>query len=102
GSYNSAPSWSPQGDLIAFVHGGGGKFRIAVMDANGGRMRVMTDSWMDESPVWSPNGRVILFSRQVGNLTRLYTIDVTGHNERPVPMEAGIDASDPSWSPLVR
>ncbi|MBF0158491.1 MAG: Tol-Pal system beta propeller repeat protein TolB [Magnetococcales bacterium] len=102
GSYNSAPSWSPQGDLIAFVHGGGGKFRIAVMDANGGRMRVMTDSWMDESPVWSPNGRVILFSRQVGNLTRLYTIDVTGHNERAVPMESGIDASDPSWSPLVR
>jgi TolB protein len=102
GPYNSAPAWSPTGDLIAFVHGGGGKFRIALIPPGGGRMRVITDSWMDESPTWSPNGRTILFSRQSGSLSRLYTVDVSGHNERPVPMEPGVSASDPTWSPVLR
>ncbi len=102
GSYNAAPAWSPRGDLIAFVKGGGGKFRIAVTDPYGKRVKVLTESWMDESPTWSPNGRVILFSRQKGDHTKLYTIDLTGHNERPVAMEKGLDGSDPSWSPLIR
>ncbi|MBF0589780.1 MAG: Tol-Pal system protein TolB [Magnetococcales bacterium] len=102
GSYNAAPAWSPRGDLIAFVKGGGGKFRIGVITPEGKRMRVLTDSWMDESPTWSPNGRVILFSRQRGDHTKLYTIDLTGHNERSVNLSKDLNGSDPSWSPLIR
>ncbi|MBF0369189.1 MAG: Tol-Pal system protein TolB [Magnetococcales bacterium] len=102
GRYNAAPSWSPRGDKIAFVKGGSGHFRIATTDPEGRHTKVLTNSWMDESPTWSPNGRVILFSRQNGNHTRLYTIDLTGHNERLVPLEKGLDGSDPSWSPLIR
>ncbi|MBF0624993.1 MAG: Tol-Pal system protein TolB [Magnetococcales bacterium] len=102
GQYNAAPAWSPRGDLIAFVQGGRGKFRIAVTDPDGRRVRTLTDSWMDESPAWSPNGRVILFSRQRGDRTQLYTIDLTGHNERLVPIGDGLGGSDPSWSPLIR
>ncbi|MEO5349750.1 MAG: Tol-Pal system beta propeller repeat protein TolB [Magnetococcus sp. YQC-3] len=101
GNYNAAPAWSPRGDLIAFVHGGGGRFRIAVITPDGKNMRVLTDSWMDESPTWSPNGRVILFSRQEGSRSQLYSIDLTGYNERLVPV-GGSDGSDPSWSPLIR
>ncbi|MGN7611387.1 Tol-Pal system beta propeller repeat protein TolB [Magnetococcales bacterium HHB-1] len=102
GAYNAAPTWSPRGDLIAFVKGQSKKFRIAVINPEGKRERILTDSWMDESPTWSPNGRVILFSRQSRDKTRLYTIDLTGHNERQVPLAAGIGGSDPSWSPLIR
>lgn len=103
GEYNAAPAWSPRGDLITYVSAAGGKFRIAVTDPEGRRVRYLTDSWMDESPVWSPNGRVILFSRQEGDHTRLFTVDLTGYNNIPVPMsEAGVDASYPSWSPLIR
>lgn len=102
GRYNAAPSWSPRGDLIAYVQGGNGGFRIALIDPDGKKHRTLTDSWMDESPTWSPNGRVILFSRQKGDQTRLYTIDLTGHNELQVTMEGEQDASDPTWSPLLR
>ena len=102
GSYNTAPAWSPRGDLIAFVHGGKGRFRIAVISPKGKNMRLLTDSWMDESPAWSPNGRVILFSRQKGSRSQLYSIDLTGYNERLVPVGAGQEGSDPSWSPLIR
>ncbi|MBF0620630.1 MAG: Tol-Pal system beta propeller repeat protein TolB, partial [Magnetococcales bacterium] len=102
GRYNAAPAWSPRGDWIAFVKGGNKKFRIAVIAPDGRYERALTNSWMDESPTWSPNGRVILFSRQSGDHTHLYTIDLTGHNERRVPLGDNLDASDPSWSPLIR
>ena len=104
GSYNAAPSWSPRGDLIAFVHGGKGQFRIAVIDPGGKQMRILTDSWMDESPTWSPNGRVVLFSRQTkgSHRSQLYTIDLTGHNERVISWQGSEGASDPSWSPRIR
>ncbi|MEO5346915.1 MAG: Tol-Pal system beta propeller repeat protein TolB [Magnetococcus sp. YQC-9] len=103
GNYNAAPSWSPRGDLIAFVKGGGGGFGISVINPQGNQERALTSSWMDESPAWAPNGRVIAFTREgQGRKSKLYTIDLTGQNERIVPMDADIQASDPSWSPLIR
>ncbi|MBF0181609.1 MAG: Tol-Pal system protein TolB [Magnetococcales bacterium] len=103
GNYNAAPSWSPRGDLIAYVKGGGGAFGIAVINPQGNQGRNLTSSWMDESPAWAPNGRVIAFTREIqGKGSRLYTIDLTGYNERAVPMDPDINASDPSWSPLLK
>ena len=102
GPYNAAPAWSPRGDYIAYVRGGDRRFRIAIIDPNGNKSRILTDSWMDESPSWAPNGRVILFSRQSGNSTRLYTIDLTGHNERLMKLGEKLSGSDPSWSPLIQ
>lgn len=103
GKYNSAPAWSPRGDLIAFVKGGSNGFGIAVINPQGNQEQILTNSWMDESPAWAPNGRVIAFTREIqGKGSRLYTIDLTGHNERIVPMDPDIRASDPSWSPLIR
>ncbi|MBF0190464.1 MAG: Tol-Pal system protein TolB [Magnetococcales bacterium] len=102
GKYNAAPSWSPRGDLIAFVKGGSGGFGISVINPQGNQERALTSSWMDESPAWAPNGRVIAFTRESqGKGSKLYTIDLTGQNERIVPMDADIRASDPSWSPLI-
>ncbi|MBF0339917.1 MAG: Tol-Pal system protein TolB [Magnetococcales bacterium] len=103
GNYNAAPAWSPRGDLIAYVKGGGGSFGISVINPQGNQDRTLTSSWMDESPAWAPNGRVIAFTREAqGRKSRLYTIDLTGQNERIVPMEPDIQASDPSWSPLIK
>ncbi|MEO5332494.1 MAG: Tol-Pal system beta propeller repeat protein TolB [Magnetococcus sp. YQC-5] len=103
GNYNAAPAWSPRGDLIAFVKGGGGRFGISVINPQGNQERALTSSWMDESPAWAPNGRVIAFTRENhGRRSQLYTIDLTGFNERKVPMDPDIQASDPSWSPTIR
>jgi TolB protein len=102
GPYNAAPAWSPRGDYIAYVRGGSRRFRIAVIDPEGKKSRILTDSWMDESPSWAPNGRVILFSRQISSQTQLYTIDLTGHNERLMKLGGKLNGSDPSWSPLIQ
>ena len=100
GNY-STPVWSPRGDYIAFTKQGGGQFYIGVIRPDGSGERLLTSSYLDEGPSWSPNGRVIIFTRQDrGGRSRLHSIDVTGYNERVVPTPG--DASDPTWSPLLR
>ncbi len=96
----ASPVWSPRGDLIAFTRIVGGRFRIAVIRPDGSGERLLTDSWQDEGPSWSPNGRVILFTRtERGGRSQLRSIDLTGRNDRRIPTP--LDASDPSWGPLL-
>lgn len=99
GNYGT-PVWSPRGDYIAFTKQSGG-FHIGVIRPDGTGERLLTTSFMDEGPSWSPNGRVIVFNRaERGGRTRLYSIDITGYNERLIPTPG--DASDPTWSPILK
>ncbi|MCP4356069.1 MAG: Tol-Pal system protein TolB [Proteobacteria bacterium] len=99
-----APVWSPRGDVIAFVKQLEGKFHIGVIeideDGNGGEERLLTEGFLDESPTWAPNGRVIIFARQVGDKNSLYAVDLTGYNLHEI--KTNTNASDPSWSRLVK
>ncbi len=93
-------SWSPRGDMIAFVKQHQGGFYLGVMREDGSGERLLTTGGVIDMPSWSPNGRVILFSRQEGNgVKRLHTIDLTGHNERV--LDTPTDAESGSWSPLL-
>ncbi|MGB3378093.1 MAG: Tol-Pal system protein TolB, partial [Allopontixanthobacter sediminis] len=100
GGRAATPEWSPRGDQIAFTHIAG-DFRIAVMNPGGGGLRFLTDSWQDEAPTWAPNGRIIQFFRTERNSgrTSLWQVDLTGRNERR--LETPVDASDPSWGPIL-
>ena len=101
------PVWSPRGDLIAFTKLHKGKFFIGVMRTDGTGERLLTENFYQEAPSWSPNGRLIIFYRETktdekgeGFSANLWSIDLTGYNERLVKTET--DASDPSWSSLLR
>ena len=101
------PVWSPRGDLIAFTKLHKGKFYIGVMRTDGSGERLLTENFYQEAPSWSPNGRVLIFYRETktdekgeGFSTKLWSIDLTGYNERLV--DTSTDASDPSWSSLLR
>jgi len=101
------PVWSPRGDLIAFTKLHKGKFYIGVMRTDGKGERLLTENFYQEAPSWAPNGRVIIFYRETktskkgeGFSAKLWSIDLTGYNERLVETET--DASDPSWSSLLR
>jgi TolB protein len=101
------PVWSPRGDLIAFTKLHKGRFFIGVMRTDGTGERLLTENFYQEAPSWSPNGRVIIFYRETktdkkgsGFSAKLWSIDLTGYNERLVKTET--DASDPSWSPLLK
>jgi len=101
------PVWSPRGDLIAFTKLHKKNFYIGVMRTDGTGERLLTENYYQEAPSWSPNGRVLIFYRETksndkgeGFSAKLWSIDLTGYNERMVETET--DASDPSWSSLLR
>ena len=94
------PEWSPRGDQIAFTRIAG-DFNIAVMNPQGGNIRVLTDAWHDEAPTWAPNGRIIQFFRTArgSGETSIWQVDLTGENERRLQTPVG--ASDPAWGPIL-
>jgi Tol biopolymer transport system component len=60
-----APSWSPNGQQIAYESNESGAFGIWVTDANGSSQMKLTSKpgFEDFLPSWSPDGKRILFSR---------------------------------------
>jgi dipeptidyl aminopeptidase/acylaminoacyl peptidase len=83
---DSDPEWSPDGKQIAFETSNGEKYffyanqKIAVVDANGGTPRVVSDAF-DEDPNllrWSPEG--IYFSGLQKMSSSLYLLDLASGN----------------------
>lgn len=106
GTY-ATPVWSPLGDLIAFTIRCNDQFFIGVMRPDGSNERILTKGdYMVEGPEWAPNGRLLTYYRQSRRdrqgkaQVNLYTIHVSGEHEQW--LRTTTDASDPSWSPLIR
>jgi Tol biopolymer transport system component len=87
------PSWSPDGEKIAF-HGGG----IFVMDRNG-RNRIQL-SPKGRHPDWSPDGRKIAFYSNLHNIAQqdIYVMNADGANIVRVTNHPKSDRL-PAWSP---
>jgi len=62
------PAWSPDGRRIAFQRSG----EIAVVDADGSNLRVLTSVDGAVEPAWSPDSRSIVFSRELYGGLRAY------------------------------
>jgi Tol biopolymer transport system component/predicted Ser/Thr protein kinase len=97
---NSSPSFSPNGDLIAFRSGrdGGGIF---IMGATGESIRRLTDFGFD--PAWSPDGKEVLLATEgISNpygrntTSKLIAVNVQTGAKRTVFEGDGVQ---PSWSP---
>ena len=63
-SSNKNPSWSPDGQRIAFMSRRDGNWEIYVMDVDGNNQRNLTNSpeAVDAVPQWSPDGQKIAFT----------------------------------------
>ena len=87
------PSWSPDGEKIAF-HGGG----IFVMDRNG-RNRIQL-SPKGRHPDWSPDGTKIAFYSNLHNIVQqdIYVMNADGANIVRVTNHPKSDRL-PAWSP---
>jgi hypothetical protein len=60
---NSAPEWSPNGSMIAYLHQAGKRRDIWVMAADGSNKHAVTTSGrVTMGPAWSPDGTRIAFA----------------------------------------
>ena len=97
------PSWSPDGERIAFVSDRKGdleNYEIYVMDADGGNPQNLTNNRAhDSSPSWSPDGERIAFSSdRKGNWENvdIYVMEADGGNLQNLTNSPHADVR-PAW-----
>ena len=101
GDYNARASISPDGTRIAMAHGRGNEYRIAVLDTDSGRVRILTPGVLDESPSFAPNGSMILYATREGPRGVLSAVSVDGNVRQRLILTEG-DVREPAWSPVIR
>ena len=101
---NSAGSWSPDGQRLAFVVYAEGDQELNVFNVNTReverRVRVRGVGSIQD-PAWSPDGRSIAFAGLAGGISDIYVLDLA--SERVDQLTTGREAElQPAWSPDSR
>jgi Tol biopolymer transport system component len=90
-----APSWSPDGTLIAYMSTHDGNWEVYTLKPEGSMVRRCTvNPSEDVMPTWAPNGSAILFESNRDGNWGLYLMEPDGSNQRKV-LDLGPD--HPSW-----
>lgn len=88
------PSWSPDGQRIAFTC----SFKICVMNANGSAPRQLTGGSLEGNPAWSPDSRQITFTSHRDGNAEIYMMNGDGSQPRNLTNHSA-DDQHPTWSP---
>jgi tol-pal system beta propeller repeat protein TolB len=95
-----SPSWSPDGNRIAFSSSKDEpRAEVYVCNADGSHTQRLTHlrgGAGADRPVWSPDGKQIAFSSFVGKLPEIFVVDIDGSEPKKLTGGGGIS---PSWSP---
>jgi Tol biopolymer transport system component len=85
GCFDTSPAWSPNGRLLAFIHGqAGSESRLSVVRGDGTGLRQPTQPV--GQPVWAPNGRLFSF---IGDEDGLYRVGADGARRQVTSRPAG-------------
>jgi Tol biopolymer transport system component len=98
-AFDASPAWAPDGRHIAFESTEDGKRAIWVMQADGLRLRRLTDdNGADSAPAWSPDGSRIAFMSDRDGNQEIYVIAEDGTGSRRLTDNPAADGY-PAWSP---
>jgi TolB protein len=100
GNYNARARISPDGKSIVMIHRQSDTFHIAWQDLATGNMRILTETWLDESPSIAPNGAMLIYATQHDNKGVLAVVSMDAGVKFRLPSQQG-DVREPSWSPFV-
>lgn len=99
-SHSRAPSWSPDGEQLAFMTEVGSNWQLAIVDVNSGLHREITTGAPDKRfPVWSPDGELIAYNTlsSTGAVDQIWVVEPSGENARRLTGEG--QNGRPAWSP---
>ena len=103
GGYATSPSWSPNGQFLAFAWnrkygpGAPGGQDIYIMDVASHRWIQLThDAGRNDFPTWSPDGRHIAFQREGDGGSQIWTMLADGTDQQA--LTHGGSFSQPNWS----
>jgi TolB protein len=94
-----SPSWSPDGQSLAYVSFEGRLPTVYVQELKTGeRRRVSARAGVNQAPAWSPDGKklALTLSTRDGNLD-VYTLDLASQALTRITDDPGID-TEPQWS----
>src|SRR2546428_1672741 len=97
---DTTPTWSPTGDLIAFVSTREVKPEVYVMNADGSDQRQLTSSPLgmgSSAPAWSPGGWHIAFVTGAIGVSQISIMNADGTGQRR--LVSGGWNMRPAWSP---
>ena len=98
GDYNARPRVSPDGKSLVMVHRSNGVFHIASQDIASGNMRILTETYLDESPSIAPNGAMLLYATQHNKRGVLGAVSMDAGVKFRLPSTEG-DVREPAWAP---
>ncbi len=98
-SINTSPSYSPDGQKIAFTSDRSGSPQIYVMDANGNNpQQISSNNGSYTTPSWSPKNNYIAFTKAAsGEGFSIGVMRLDGSDERLIAN--GYLVEGPSWAP---
>jgi TolB protein len=97
-----SPSWSPDGQQIAFASRRADNWDLYLMRADGSYLRRLTeDPAYDGEPAWSPDGNRIAFTSSRDGDLNIYVLDVASAAVQRVTDDPAADYQ-PGWAPDSR
>lgn len=93
-----SPTWSPDGQQLAYVSFEGNRAGIWVQDLGGSRYQLTAFPGVNGAPAWSPDGEQIAVALSKGENPNIHVIDLDSRDVRQLTHERGID-TEPDWLP---
>ena len=102
GNYNANPKLSADEKTLVMIHRQDGftVFKVAAQYLETNRLRILSDTSLDESPTVAPNGTMLIYATRQQGRGVLMLASTNGRVRLPLPTAQG-EVREPSWSPYL-